>query len=781
MMNSAPTVDLPPDTTIYPCYPKEVCVPVTVADVDDNIVSITPSIGAYANGEVCITINDAGVYELIVEAIDECGEVDADTLVITADQGELPYVDLGADFERFLCEPTQICVDVNTIEIYQSLTTNLGTFNPESGQVCVDIDLAGTYGLVVIVTDTCGQAVEDTVLFDITMNQAPSVTASVDTTVYPCYPQSVCLPVSIEDVDGNIVQITSSLGTVSEGTVCLDILLAGTYEVIIEATDECGLVDADTVVITADPGVDPFVILPDDFDTLLCGGESICVDVTTIAGYGSLITNLGTYDEQTGQVCFTPEGAGLYSLIVEVTDTCGLVAADTMDITVSINQAPTVSAVADTSFYLCFPQAICLPVDINDADQNIVEITTSQGYYDNGLVCFTPYAAGSYEIVVTATDECGESASTTINLTIMTDQDIAIECPNDTTLSVCVQDTVCLPLSGIPQSDYITVDVLGLNAWYDDATHSVCFYIECSNQNDIQIMVHTPCSTYTCEFTVTVECNVDPLVLLPPDTTMMLCGPGDISLPVGISDVNNNIVNIQVDGGTYNAATGQVCFAADTAGTYRIVVTALDDCGGEDADEIFVTVLFNEAPVCNVPNDTVIFLCDAVEISLPVTASDIDGNLTGCTVISGPGAIVDGNWTYTPASDEAVTVTVLCTDECGESCEATFTVTFEMNKAPVVACADFFEPIFVCNLNDELCIDGLTFVDPDDNLASVIVTINGEIYPLVEGIVCFVPIEGTNLITLTAVDECGAESSCSTAVDVIVNSAPVCEGPNDTT
>ncbi len=780
-MNSDPTVDLPPDMTVYPCYPKEVCVPVELADPDGNIADIIPSLGVYSEGQVCVTIDQPGDYDLIIEVTDSCGVTATDTMRITADPGPTVFVDLGPDFDRFLCEPAEICIDVATIDAFANLTTSLGIYNADAGQVCFTPEIAGVYDMIVEVTDTCGFSASDTVAVLVRLNTAPHVRLPQDATVQPCYPRDICIPFDTMDVDGNIESVVSNVGIVDGPYVCLTIHEPGVSEIILTVTDACGETALDIILITAEPGEDPWVTLPADMDTLLCGGETICVDVTTISGYGSLTTNLGTYDEQTGQVCFTPEGDGLYSLIVEVTDTCGNAASDTINIDVSMNRAPTISAVSDTSFYLCFPQAICLPVDIGDADQNIVEITTNQGYYDNGLVCFTPYAAGSYEIVVTATDECGESASTTINLTIMTDQDIAIECPNDTTLSVCVQDTICLPLNGIPQSDDITVDVLGLNTWYDDATHSVCFYTECSNQNNIQIMVHTPCSTYTCEFTVTVECNVDPLVLLPPDTTMFLCAPGDICLPVGISDVNNNIVNIQVDGGSYDASTGQVCFAADTAGTYQIVVTALDDCGGEDADEILVRVLFNEAPVCNVPNDTSIFVCHDTQVMLPISATDADGNLVGCEVLSGPGTIVDGNWLHTPTIDETVTVTVVCTDECGVMCEASFAVTFDINEAPVVTCADYFEPIFVCNINDELCIDGLGVVDPDDNLASVTVTINGEIYPLVDGIVCFVPIEGTNLITLTAIDECGAVSTCETSVDVIVNSAPVCEGPNDTT
>jgi len=679
-----------------------------------------------------------------------------------------------------ICRPTEMTHPGAGDLVFSLGPGSPGVIDPETGEYCLIPDTSGTYVAELIATDSVGQVDQCTVYLMVTVNSHPTVELPPDLTVYPCYPKDVCVPVAVTDIDDNITSIIPSLGAYSNGQVCVTIDQAGSYELTVTVTDACGETAVDTIQIIADPGEDPYVILPADFDTLLCGGETICVNVSTIAEYDSLYTSLGSYDPQTGQVCFSPNDDGLHRMIVEVTDTCGLTAADTIDIMVSMNKAPTVSAVSDTSLYLCYPQAVCLPIEVADADNNIAVVTASQGYIDNGLVCFTPYAAGTYQIVVTVIDDCGESASTTINLTIITDQGIAIECPNDTTLSVCVRDTVCLPLNGIPQSDDVSVEVWGLNTWYDEATQSVCFYTDCSNQNSIEVMVHTPCSTYTCEFTVTIECNVNPLVLLPPDTTLMLCGPDQICLPVGVSDANDNIANITADVGIYDPATGKVCFTASAPGVYRVAVTAVDDCGAVDTDEIFATVEFNEAPVCDVPNDTSIFYCGSVEISLPVSGMDSDGNFAGCTIVSGPGQLVDGEWIYTPIGDETVTVTIRCTDDCGAYCESSFTVTFDINAPPAVNCGDFSEPMFVCDL-DEICLNTFDAVDEDDNLVSVTVEVNGVTHPVVDGSICFMPVEGVNDFLLTAVDACGDTSRCDTRLEVVLNSEPVCLMPTDTT
>ena len=113
--------------------------------------------------------------------------------------------------------------------------------------------------------------------------------------------------------------------------------------------------------------------------------------------------------------------------------------------------------------------------------------------------------------------------------------------------------------------------------------------------NHITINVTTPCNTYSCDFNVRVDCNREPLVILPPDTLITICEPTSLCLPVGVSDFDGNLQSVMVDGATYNASAGQVCFDALAAGTYTITVTAEDLCGAVSADDIVVTVVENTA------------------------------------------------------------------------------------------------------------------------------------------------------------------------------------------
>ncbi|RKX23127.1 MAG: hypothetical protein DRP51_01225, partial [Candidatus Zixiibacteriota bacterium] len=116
----------------------------------------------------------------------------------------------------------------------------------------------------------------------------------------------------------------------------------------------------------------------------------------------------------------------------------------------------------------------------------------------------------------------------------------------------------------------------------------------------------------------------------------------------------------------------------------RIRLSSANDCETTTAD----ASACNNPPVCNVPADQTFNQCTPAQVSLPVSCSDPDGNLASGypMIVSGPGAIVGGNWVYTPSGDETAVVTIRCQDDMGAYCEATFTIIFDINSAPVITC-----------------------------------------------------------------------------------------------
>ncbi|MBD3218875.1 MAG: hypothetical protein GF310_11410, partial [candidate division Zixibacteria bacterium] len=171
--------------------------------------------------------------------------------------------------------------------------------------------------------------------------------------------------------------------------------------------------------------------------------------------------------------------------------------------------------------------------------------------------------------------------------------------------------------------------------------------------------------------------NTPPEVTCPGDMDMLVCSQDQVEVAgFDIFDAEDNIETIECSVGTY--ADGSVFFTPTVSGDYEIVLTVTDAFGQSASCTTMVTVEMNSPPTCIVPESGVIVQCTPTEVCLPAFAEDVDGNLIGCEIVSGPGQLVDGNWCYTPSGDESVDVTMVCTDECEEFCEVSFSIEFVM-------------------------------------------------------------------------------------------------------
>jgi len=531
---------------------------------------------------------------------------------------------------------------------------------------------------------------------------------------------------------------------------------------------------AGTPAVPSDPASwPPRATCPGDDTLFVCDLSDIYVDGFVCSdpdgNLASCVVSPGTLHGDT--VCFTPM-AGANTITLIATDQGG--AADTCEtmIYVVLNSPPVVSGMTDSTLYLCYPQEICLTVNVFDPDDDIDSIWVNRGNYENGKVCFIPYDSGHYEIIVTAVDSCGNMGADTALVVIETDQGISIECPNDTTIfTYQLVDTFCLPISGIPEN--AEVEVWGISTWYDAQTQTICFWSECSNMNHITVHVTTPCNTYSCEFTVTVECNSPPLVILPPGTTIPLCETAEICLPVGISDVDNNLADVIVEGGFYDPMASQVCFTADTAGTYVIRVTAVDSCEATDWDEIAVEVMLSSAPYISYELiDSIFSQCAPEEICIPVDIGDVDGNLDAVTTSFGYYDAQTDEICFTPHSTGRYCLQIIATDLCGLSDTAEICVIVEIGNFVQIDCPS--DTDFVLCEPDTLCRQYTVSSDVDS------VTVTAPAY--LRGQEVCVPLLQTNdyLITMTAYGECGVDT-CMFTVTAQFNRPPVVDAGDDTT
>jgi hypothetical protein len=870
-INEPPLLVAGDDTTVTACtFPVHIEVPYHVVTVDNDIVEVRTTLGVVNDSLIRFDANSAGDYMMIVTATDACGEIAKDTVVITVVEGTivtidcptdtlflslnppetirvplaitpitaevsvsgggsydsetgelvLPISELGiaefdivastdcnsetctitiksqeyfppfvfcpdvvdtalclADEVQEVCVPVQISGLVNSVDV-----SPIGTY--ADGSVCIPVDTLGEYHIRVIAAndqdaDTCMVT-----LFN-TEGASPVVDLGDDVPVDLCEGQEVCVPVSLTPGDFPIASTTVTGGLYDGEQICLTIDTAGVYTVSMAVTDSCGLQAYDEVTITATVNQPPVVSLPSDTGIFLCtdvpaGGYCLPVSVSDV-NLESVVPNIGNYVIEGGLLCFETDTAGVYEIILTAADSCGAIAADTAYVTVEQNHAPTVSLTpGDTSVYLCFPREICLDVDLGDIDENIDTVIVSRGTYKNGQLCFVPYGQGDYVVSVTVRDECVEEATATATVHVSTDQNIALNCPEDTTIFLCAPDTICISLDQVTANlpAGVAISVHGTNVTYDPETNTACFYSDCCIQNKLTVTATTECGSYSCSFTVFVQTNSKPLVTLPPDTAITRCGDLDLCIPVGVNDIDGNLMSVTANAPfVYDAGAGNICFTPDTAGIFTIMVTATDSCGAVTVNDMVVTVRDNSAPIVTITADSTSFKqCSFEQICLPIEISDVDDNITEIVM-------TDSSWTLDPENGLVCLaptafgeycLTVRITDACEASDSATVCITVAPGDSVSIACPEGpTESVQLCAVGTacvplQISGDGFTVE------ASLGVWENGQL--------CFpADTSGLYAINVTAESQCNGDAcQIMIPVEILEPAAITCPASIDT-
>ena len=797
-INSAPVVVCPQVDTILFCpdISLQICIPgFEYFDVDDNIVSVEVSHGTLFGDSLCInlpTLNDSVITFIVT---DNCGLADTCRTRLFLKGNHPPVILTPGNQEVSICQPESLCFDFSIVDIDGNLNNHGDVWSPngtiKDNKICFLADTSGTYRILIFAEDDCLASVADSFRVHVILNQAPVVSLGENFSIELCGENTVCLHYQVSD--DNLANVTSNY-PITGDSICFVADTSGHYLVWVRAIDQCERVSADTIVVTVSAPPLPFVDLGDDINSALCRTTGHCIDVVTINNPALITFNREGYNYATGQFCFDAGETFVGLLIAQVTDSCGRTAYDTISVNIQSNSAPQVQVgLRDTTIYLCQPSYVCLPVSFTDIDNNLSRVQVNRGTYSNGQLCFVPYDSGNYTLIATATDSCGAVKSDTAIIRILTDQYVNLHCPHDTTVFMCVHDTLCFPIGNVPS--WAQIQVSGINTWYNSQTHEVCFYVECGVRNRIVVKAITPCDTASCEFTVDVRCNQAPLVLLPRDTTITLCSVDSIYLPVGISDANHNLLSINVpDWVRYEPISSRLAFLPDSTGTYLISVTAHDSCGAVGSDQIKVTVLINEPPICVVPNDTSFFLCQPEQISLPVYATDANQGETKCHVVIGPGKIIDGQWVYQANSGARFRVVVECEDACEKNiCRDSFEVSIQLNAAPSCGkpkdtTVQLCSPSEICLTISSQDVDGnlknCSIISGPGSIGNPVVKVKerNQALALSKNVSwCYTPTKDTSFdVVVKCEDSCGAYCIDTFRVTVDLNAPPVVNCPHDT-
>ncbi len=291
-------------------------------------------------------------------------------------------------------------------------------------------------------------------------------------------------------------------------------------------------------------------------------------------------------------------------------------------------------------------------------------------------------------------------------------------------------------------------------------------------------------------FTILILClfassswAADPVCTVPNDTTIFQCAPSIVSLPVGCTDADGDLVIGPVivsipSVGTIVGNNWEYTPAGDEV--IDVTIRCEDALGGFCESPFRVTFVMNsppEPPTC--PPDSSHFTCD---ISEPITIdgfsyNDPDDNIDSLIIVIGIDTLdlVGSSITFTPIAGDNI-LKFICIDSCGEkdSCETTVSVT--ENSGPTVS----FNPhppndtldLFLCA--GDLYELFYEVTDADDNIESEILGSGspGTIDTALNRI-RFVPITSRvyrEIIVVT--DSCGLTDEDTLYVKVTINSRP---------
>ncbi|HWO57670.1 MAG TPA: dockerin type I domain-containing protein [bacterium] len=230
----------------------------------------------------------------------------------------------------------------------------------------------------------------------------------------------------------------------------------------------------------------------------------------------------------------------------------------------------------------------------------------------------------------------------------------------------------------------------------DDAVEVVLLSQDTTAEGCAMIIARTFAARDRCENegrcvqTITIADTTAPVCRLPVADTFFLCHPDTtICLPVSATDNCDESVTCTVVQGAGQIIDGRWCYTPTAVGgPVSSVIRCVDDCGNACSGQIDFLFIMNAPPECRVPDDTTIYLCDPATITLPLSASDSNGNFSHCAIKEGPGTLTAGaqhgtyEWSYGATKDETICVTVECVDSCGAYCVDRFCVTINVTEPP---------------------------------------------------------------------------------------------------
>jgi hypothetical protein len=441
-------------------------------------------------------------YSVTVTDANSCTGVDTIAVTVLAD----PIVDLGNDTS--ICDGTSLTLDAGSFSTYV-------WDDASSTQTRVVSSVLGATTYSVSVSNAAGCSGSDSI---VVTGYAPVVVSLGNDT-------SICDGATLSLDAGTHTTYTWDDSSASQTRGVAYVLGATTYGVTV--TDAAGCQGSDDIVVTG--SIMPIVDLGND--TAVCDGETITLDAGAFTSY--------VWDDaSTMQTRMTVSTLGAVDYSVEVTDTNGCLAADTIEVT---GLAPVmVDLGGDTSLCNGAPYTL-------DAGAGFASYFWNNGFNTQTLdVSSTTSGTSSYVVIVEDSDGCVGRDSATISVK----DPVLVDLGADTNIWADGVDTYTLD-AGAGFNSYL---------WSDNITTTQTYEVKRATEGLVSVIVE---DADGCEGTDTVRVTFAPVGVndFAASTLTMYPNPAVDQVTVELSNLEN-VSNVNV---TFLSVTGQVVLVKNIA------------------------------------------------------------------------------------------------------------------------------------------------------------------------------------------------------------------------
>ncbi|MGZ9500054.1 putative Ig domain-containing protein [Staphylococcus epidermidis] len=668
-----------------------------------------------ATNTISGTPSEVGSYDITVTTTDESGNVTETIFTIDVEDTTKPTVESIAGQTQEVnteIEPIKIEAKDNSGQTVTNKVDGLPdgvTFDEATNTISGTPSEVGSYTVTVTTMDESGNATETTFTIDVEDTTKPTVESVADQTQEV---NTEITPITIESEDNSDQAVTNKVDGLPDGvtfdeatnTISGTPSEVGSYTVTVTTTDESGNATETTFTIDVEDTTKPTVKSVSD-QTQEVNTEITPIKIEATDNSGQTVTNKVdglpdgiTFDEATNTISGTPSEVGSYDITVTTTDESGNATETTFTINVEDTTKPTVEDIADQTQEV---NTEIEPIKIEATDNGGQAVTNKVDGLPDGVtfdeatntISGTPSEVGSYDIIVTTTDENGNSETTTFTIDVEDTTKPTVEDIADQTQEINTEIEPIKIEARDNSGQAVTNKVDGLpdGVTFDEATNTISGTPSEVGSYDITVTTTDESGNATeTTFTIDVEDTTKPTVEDITDQTQEVnteITPIKIEARDNSGQAVTNKVDGLPDGVTFDEATNTISGTPSEVGSYTVTVTTTDESSNATETTFTIDVEDTTKPTVEdiadqtqeVNTEITPIKIEATDNSGQAVTNKVDGLPDGVTFDEATNTI-----SGTPSEVGSYDITVTTTDENGNSETTTFTIDVEDTTKPTV-------------------------------------------------------------------------------------------------